>query len=247
MMKRKRARVEPPAASSELTLSVADIMGPLAALNDSYALEQFNDSWTREAQSPTAYTQADSRNKEASSVNAENQRKAATDPRESSSNKNNPLQIIMDSFGKELFDSIGSDDMDIEDDDAPPPPPPANTSPSTTPLHPPPVTKVTKVTKAEVKEKEKSTTSVRYEIASIVKLALKVPYKKKKITKEEYKNILKQVVSKVYDSRQVKRGDPLRPDKITEMVAVYIKQSKHQKAKQQKAKKEKDAVTKETE
>ena len=35
----------------------------------------------------------------------------------------------------------------------------------------------------------------------------------------------------VYESRHVKRGDPLRPDKITEMVALYIKQSKHHKAK----------------
>ena len=39
--------------------------------------------------------------------------------------------------------------------------------------------------------------NVQQEIANIVKLALKVPYKKKKITKEEYKNIMKQVVSKV--------------------------------------------------
>ena len=35
------------------------------------------------------------------------------------------------------------------------------------------------------------------EIASIVKLALKVPYKKNKITKNDYKCIMKQVVSKV--------------------------------------------------
>ena len=240
MMKRKR--VEGPAASSELALSVAEIMGPLAALNDSYALEQFNDSWTREAESPTTYSQEESRSKAPLSVQETNRGKAATDPRESSSSKNTPLQIIMDSFGKELLDTIGSDDMDIEDDDAPPPPPPASTnSPSTTPLHPPPGTKT------KVKEKEKNTTSIRYEIAGIVKLALKVPYKKKKITKEEYKNILKQVVSKVYDSRQVKRGDPLRPDKITEMVAVYIKQSKHQKAKQQKVKQQKDSVANEAE
>ena len=42
--------------------------------------------------------------------------------------------------------------------------------------------------------------SVRHEIAGIVKLALKVPYKKKKITKEEYKNIMRQVVRKVKTS-----------------------------------------------
>jgi hypothetical protein len=44
---------------------------------------------------------------------------------------------------------------------------------------------------------EKDKGNLQQEIASIVKLALKVPYKKKKITKEEYKNIMKQVVSKV--------------------------------------------------
>ena len=56
-MVRKRSRLDPPAPS---TMSVTDIMGSpsimLTALNDSYALEQFNDAWSREAQSPTSYT-----------------------------------------------------------------------------------------------------------------------------------------------------------------------------------------------
>jgi hypothetical protein len=58
-MVRKRSRLDPPTAPS--TLSVTDIMGSpsvmLTALNDSYALEQFNDAWTKEAQSPTTYSE----------------------------------------------------------------------------------------------------------------------------------------------------------------------------------------------
>ena len=38
---------------------------------------------------------------------------------------------------------------------------------------------------------------LQQEIANIVKLALKVPYKKKRISKEDYKNIMKHVVQKV--------------------------------------------------
>ena len=40
------------------------------------------------------------------------------------------------------------------------------------------------------------------------------------------------ITLQVYESRHVRRGDSLRPDKITEMVAVYIKQTQHHKARQ---------------
>ena len=39
----------------------------------------------------------------------------------------------------------------------------------------------------------------------------------------------------MYESRHVKRGDPLRADKITEMVAVYIRQTQHKKTKVEKS------------
>ena len=54
-MVRKRARLDPPSG-----MSVTDFMGSHSAmfgcLNDSYAMEQFNDAWDKEAESPTAFT-----------------------------------------------------------------------------------------------------------------------------------------------------------------------------------------------
>ena len=54
-MVRKRARLDPPSMQS-----VTDIMGShsdmFSCLNDSYAMEQFNDAWDKETVSPTAYT-----------------------------------------------------------------------------------------------------------------------------------------------------------------------------------------------
>ena len=64
------------------------------------------------------------------------------------STASNPLKMIMESIERELLDTIGSEDMDIEEDDVPPPPPPAtqqppHLSPSTTPLRPPPTSTAT--------------------------------------------------------------------------------------------------------
>eukprot|EP00116_Pleurobrachia_bachei_P012956 sb/3473218/ len=130
-------------------------------------------------------------------------------------------------------------DMELEDDDIPPPPP-AQKQSTTPPYPPPPDLGSDKKMKKSVKREKQDKTfdlaqkqKVKQDIANIVKLALKIPFKKRKISKDDYKLIMKQVVLKVYESRHVKRGDPLRADKITEMVAAYIKQTQHKKTKEE--------------
>jgi len=221
---RKRQRIDPPAMATPPP-------PPLACFDTSYGLDQFEQAWADEAESPTNYDKP--------AVPLEPSLELlvplSRDPRRRLG------ELYKDSPSKE------SDDMDIEDDDVPPPPDaddrpfslspspvPADKGESFTPPGPPPPDQPSGKPSGKKPKKGKVRAHKRdkqQEIASIVKLALKVPYKKNKISKNDYKCIMKQVVKKVYESDAVRKGSKLREDKITEMVAVYIKLTKRQKAK----------------
>ncbi|KAI7697795.1 hypothetical protein SSS_05280 [Sarcoptes scabiei] len=79
----------------------------------------------------------------------------------------------------------------------------------------------------DLKEKFIKKLNRQERVVEEVKLALKPHYQKKKITKDEYKDILRKAVPKICHSR----SGEINPSKITKLVEAYIKHLRHKRKK----------------